>query len=74
MPTPSGLQLGDRLEHDARHADLVQREREADAADAATGNQYGQIGHRIRSPGVVIAAQESLDSRLARKTLRSNLV
>ena len=35
------LRIGDRLEDDARHADLVEREREAHAADAASGDQDG---------------------------------
>jgi len=38
------LRIGDRLEHHARHADLVEREREAHAADAASGDQDGLLG------------------------------
>ncbi len=39
------LQLGHGLEDDARHADLVQREGERDAADAAAGDQHGAGVH-----------------------------
>ncbi len=34
------LQLGHRFEHDAGHADLMQRERQRHAADAAAGDQH----------------------------------
>ncbi len=35
--------LAHRLEHDARHADLVQRQRRRQPADAAAGDEYGVI-------------------------------
>jgi hypothetical protein len=35
------LRIGDGLVHHARHADLVKRERESHAADAASGDQDG---------------------------------
>ena len=46
IPTPSGFRFGDGLEHEARHADLLQRERDAESADSATGDEYGQVGHQ----------------------------
>ena len=69
------LELGDGFEHEARHADLLQRESDAESADSATGNEYGQIGHRDPVAwGRNCGARESLDSGPARKTLKSNRV
>src|SRR6185436_10453100 len=40
------LQLANGFEDEARDADLLQGQRDAESADSATGNEYGQIGHR----------------------------
>ena len=37
--------LAHRLEHDARHADLMQGERRRQPADAAAGDEYGIVCH-----------------------------
>src|SRR5512145_2451534 len=42
-PHAERLELGDGFEHEARHADLVQREGDAESADSATGDEYGKI-------------------------------
>src|SRR5690606_15395289 len=49
--------LRDGLEHEAGHADLMQGQREAQAANASTGDQYWRIGHwtsikQVMLPGV----------------------
>jgi hypothetical protein len=53
------LQLRHRLEHDAGHADLVQREGGGHATDAAAGNEHGAggivVGSSSRHAGIVHA-------------------
>src|SRR5688500_15953903 len=58
-PDAKRLQLGDGLEHEARHADLLQGERDTESADSATGNEYGQIGHRDSSAWIQFRRRES---------------
>src|SRR5688500_13010330 len=43
------LELRDGFEHAARHADLLQRQRDTESADSATGDDYGEIGHGLFS-------------------------
>jgi hypothetical protein len=64
------FQLRDGLEHDARHADLLQRESNAESADTATGNDHGQIGHRTGRLRLEFPRTRMGDSRLARKRSR----
>ena len=40
------LQIRDGFEHQTGHADLLQGEGDAEAADSATGDEYGQVGHQ----------------------------
>ena len=40
-----GLDLGDGFKHEARYTDLMQSERNAQAANACTSDQYWRNGH-----------------------------
>jgi hypothetical protein len=51
------LRVGDGLADHARHADLVKRQREGHAADAATGDQDGRCGDRMRHACILFDAK-----------------
>src|SRR5688572_18967262 len=71
------LELRDGFEHAARHADLLQRQRDTESADAATGNEHGEIGHgllsRVRASSEPAAACRRLAALRRKRRSRASV-
>ena len=67
-PHAERLQIRDGFEHQTRHADLLQGKGDAESADSATGDEYGQVGHRNSLSPELLRPTRIPDSRAPRKT------